>query len=101
MKSGSPNFSVLCIASSVVARAVATGPTMAPTNNNNLTANGIKAGVAGYRSITEKAAWSQLESHIGWYSDYWPDTPDSGSVTGIGMVSPWFRLWGKYPNLVC
>lgn len=56
-------------------------------NGNSLTPNGIKAGVAGYRSITEKSSWNKFAPHIGWYSDYWPDTPDSGSVTGIGMVS--------------
>ena len=58
------------------------------SGSSSLTPNGIKAGVAGYVSITEKSAWNLFTSHIGWYSDYWPNTTDSGSVTGVPMVSP-------------
>ena len=68
---------------------------------NTLTPNGIKAGVAGYRSITEKSSWSQFTSQIGWYSDYWPDTPDSGTVSGIGMVSPLPRHRSNGQGLSC
>ena len=62
-------------------------PSTASVGSESLIPNGVKAGVAGYRSITDKSSWTQFTPHIGWYSDYWPDTPDSGSVTGVGMVS--------------
>lgn len=76
--------------SSLVSSSIATStPSSALVSSNNLTPNGIKAGVAGYRSITAKSSWSQFSPHIGWYSDYWPNTPDSGSVTGVPMVSPY------------
>ena len=100
-----PVSSQVAASSGSISAVVSTSPTAAAsnlpitpssisTNSNTLTPNGKKAGVAGYQSITEKASWSQFTSHIGWYSDYWPNTPDSGSVTGIGMVSklratPW------------
>ena len=49
--------------------------------------------MAGYVSITEKSSWSQFTPHIGWYSDYWPNTTDFGSVKGIPMVSPAFMCY--------
>ncbi|KAK4690920.1 hypothetical protein P7C71_g5975, partial [Lecanoromycetidae sp. Uapishka_2] len=59
------------------------------TSSSSLTPNGIKAGIGGYRSITDQADWSMFADCIGWYTDYWPDTPDSGKVSGIPM------LWGN------
>ena len=56
-------------------------------SSSSLSPNGIKAGVAGYRSITGMADWDKITPYIGWYSDYFPDTPDSGKVAGIPMVS--------------
>lgn len=72
---------------SVAAGTASSSPSAAPVSSKSLTPNGIKAGVAGYRSITGKSSWSKFSPHIGWYSDYWPNTPDSGSVTGVPMVS--------------
>lgn len=71
----------------IVASTSSTKPSSAQTGGNGLIPNGVKAGVAGYRSITDKSSWSQFTPHIGWYSDYWPDTPDSVTVTGVRMVS--------------
>ena len=72
---------------SVAASTAAATTSSSSTGSKSLIPNGKKAGVAGYRSITEQSSWTEFTSHIGWYSDYWPDTPDSGSVTGVGMVS--------------
>ena len=72
--------------SSTVSNANSASSSSTAQSSTSLTPNGIKAGVAGYQSITDKSAWSQFTPHIGWYSDYWPNTPDSGSVSGIGMV---------------
>jgi hypothetical protein len=47
-----------------------------------------KAGLSGYPSIQNTKAFQSLAPYIGWYSDYNPDTPDSGSVQGVPM------LWG-------
>lgn len=59
------------------------------TSSSSLTPNNIKAGISGYRSITEVADWDLFTPYIGWYSDYFPDTPASGQVAGIPM------LWGN------
>ncbi len=83
--------------SSVAASTASSSPSTAPVGSKNLIPNGIKAGVAGYRSITGKSSWSKFSPHIGWYSDYWPNTPDSGSVTGVPMVStsPTIYAYGR------
>ncbi len=83
-----PATSAVPVSSSAAASTALRSLSSAPVSSNTLTPNGIKAGVAGYRSITGKSSWSQFTPHIGWYSDYWPNTPDSGSVTGVPMVSP-------------
>lgn len=80
--------SVAPVSPSVAATTASSSLSSAHVSSNSLTPNGIKAGVAGYRSITGKSSWSQFTPHIGWYSDYWPNTPASGSVTGVPMVSP-------------
>ncbi|KAF2768382.1 hypothetical protein EJ03DRAFT_244179, partial [Teratosphaeria nubilosa] len=54
----------------------------------NLTPNGKKAGLSGFVGCQEESAFTQLAPHIGWYSDYTPNTPDAHGVKGIGM------LWG-------
>ncbi len=60
------------------------------TSSSSLTPNGIKAGIAGFRTITDKPDWDKFTPFIGWYSDYFPDTPGSGKVSGIPMVIlPW------------
>lgn len=56
------------------------------TSSSSLTPNGIKAGIAGFRTITDKPDWDKFTPFIGWYSDYFPDTPGSGKVSGIPMV---------------
>ena len=81
------------VATSITASSASTSPSGDLTKSNGLTPNGIKAGVAGYVSITENSSWSQFRPHIGWYSDYWPNTIDSGSVKGIPMVSPAFMCY--------
>ena len=76
------------------------GPASTSTSSNSLTPNGVKAGVAGYQSITKKSSWNQFAPHIGWYSDYWPNTPDSGAVRGIGMVSLRPKYTGRHISLI-
>ena len=71
---------------SIAASVAPAASSTASIGSKSLIPNGKKAGVAGYRSITDKSSWGQFTAHIGWYSDYWPNTPDSGSVTGVGMV---------------
>jgi len=89
-------------ASSTIASGTASASLASTASSpNTLTPNGIKAGVAGYRSIAEKSSWNQFTSQIGWYSDYWPDTPDSGTVSGIGMVSPLRRHRSNGQGLSC
>ncbi len=69
-----------------------TGSSSGTASTSSLTPNGKKAGVAGFPQIqiTNKAALGQYASHISWYSDYWPNTPDftsdGATVKGIGMV---------------
>ena len=89
LQASSPPASTMItsITSSFPASTASTHSSTASVGSKSLTPHGVKAGVAGYRSITDKSSWDQFTSHIGWYSDYWPDTPDSGSVTGVGMVS--------------
>ena len=47
---------------------------------------GIKAGLSGYQGVQEKQAFSQLASHISWYSDYQANTSDASGVVGVPMV---------------
>ena len=78
------------VATSITASSASTSHSGHLTNYNVLTPNRVRAGVGGYVSITEKSSWSQFTPHIGWYSDYWPNTTDSGSVKRIPTVSPAF-----------
>jgi len=77
-----PPSAVASAASSAAPVAAASGTTA------SLSPGGKKAGISGFKNIADQADWSKFTPHISWYSDYWPNTPDSGSVKGIGMVSP-------------
>lgn len=77
---------------SSVASAAATTSTAASSKSGisktNLTPNGKKAGLSGFVNIDYYPAFKQLAPYISWYSDYYPNTPDSAGVKGVGM------LWG-------
>lgn len=85
--SSAPPYSARDVASSSVAASpVEASSTPWKTRDSSLTPNGVKAGIAAYPGATSKAAWTQFEPYIGWYSDYTPTTPDCGKVKGIPMV---------------